>query len=145
MSNAERLIAVLEPSFPTAEQEVDEALIDRIVAAIAGLADDHITGAMHGGANFTATYEGLDGLREAWRDWLETFARIRFEVEDVEEIGENVVTLARQIGTTRHGGVEIEQPSAAVWKFRDGRLVRIEFHLDRDEALASAGSTADPD
>ena len=43
----------------------------------------------------------------------------------------------RQIGTTRHG-VEMIQPSAAVWKFADGLIVRIEFHLDRDEAVASA-------
>jgi ketosteroid isomerase-like protein len=48
----------------------------------------------------------------------------------------------RQIGTTRHGGVEIAQPSAAVWKFRDGRLVRLEFHLDREEAMASAAELA---
>ena len=62
---------------------------------------------------------------------------------DVEEIGDNVLTLARQIGTTRHGGVELEQPSAAVWKFRDGKIVRVEFHLDRDLAQASAREPAD--
>ncbi len=59
-------------------------------------------------------------------------------MEAVEEVGENVLTLVNQVGTTRHG-VEVEQPSAAVWKFRDGLLARVEFHLDRERARESAG------
>jgi ketosteroid isomerase-like protein len=138
VSNAERLIAALEPVFSSDEIEVDAGLIERMVASVGELADEDVVGVMSGGESFEATYEGLDGLRAAWTDWLGTFARIRFEFEDIQQVGENVVTLGRQIGTTRHGGVDIEQPSAAVWKFRDGRIVRIEFHLDREAAFRSA-------
>ena len=33
------------------------------------------------------------------------------------------------------------QPSAMLIRFDDGQVTRIEFHLDRDEALRAAGST----
>jgi ketosteroid isomerase-like protein len=142
VSNAERLIAALEPVFSSEEIEVDAALVDRMVAAVAGLAADDVVCVMSGGENFEATYEGLEGLRAAWADWLEAFARIRFEIEEVQQVGENVITLGRQTGVTRHDEVEIVQPSAAVWKFADGVLFRIEFHLDREIAFESARAPA---
>jgi hypothetical protein len=30
--------------------------------------------------------------------------------------------------------------AAAVWRFSGGKLAEVEFHLDRDEALRSAGA-----
>ena len=139
MSNAERLVTVLEPVMGDDEVEVDEGLIERMVAAAAPLTSDDTTIQMTGSDRFfQATYQGPNGMREAWRDWLEVFAKVRFRFEGVEEIGDNVITFARQFGTSRHGGVELEQPSAAVWKFRGDRIARIEFHLDRDAARDSA-------
>ena len=143
MSNAEQISEVLGPIFVGGEKDVDGELIDEMVGALRPLTDPDLTCVMSGAEHVELTYEGLDGLRRAWGDWLEAFARVRFEVIDVEQVGENVVTLARQIGTTRHGGVEIEQPSAAVWKFRDDNIVRIEFHLDRERAAESAGRPAE--
>lgn len=142
MSNEDRLIEALGPSFDGAEREVDEALIDEIVGAMSAIASPALTGKMSGGQSFEANFEGLDGLREAWSDWLATFARVRFEIDEMQAVGENVVTFARQYGVTHHSEVPIEQPSAAVWKFRDGCLVRIEFHLDRERALESARQPA---
>jgi ketosteroid isomerase-like protein len=142
MSNAERLAVALEPIFGTDEVEVDSQLVDRMVAAASELTNDQTTIVMTGGGQFQGTYEGPEGMREAWSDWLETFSRVRFQIEGIEEVGENVLTFARQVGTTRHGGVEIEQPSAAVWKFRGDKIVRIEFHLNRDAARESARSPA---
>jgi hypothetical protein len=50
-----------------------------------------------------------------------------------------VLSLVRQTGTTRTGSVEIETAAAAVWFIRDGRVHRVEFHLDQDEARRAAG------
>jgi len=44
----------------------------------------------------------------------------------------------RQVGRTLHGGVEVENLGATVIKVRDGRVWRVEFHLDRDHAERSA-------
>jgi ketosteroid isomerase-like protein len=139
MSNADRLMTVLGPVMGPDEIELNEQLIDRMVVAAAPLTSEDTTIQMTApDQSFQATYQGPDGMRAAWRDWLDVFERLRFRLEGVEQIGDNVVTLARQFGTTRHGGVEIEQPSAAVWKFRDARIVRIEFHLNQDSARESA-------
>jgi ketosteroid isomerase-like protein len=138
MSNAERLAGAMATVFTGDETTVDEALIERMIAALAPIADAQVTTVMAGpDESFSTTHEGVDGIREAWADWLDSFAEVRFEIEGIEEVGENVLTLGRQIGKSRQAGVEIEQPSAAVWKFRDGKLRRVEFHLDRDRAYES--------
>ena len=79
---------------------------------------------------------GLEGFREAWLDWTSPFESFRIEVERVIDAGDRVVSLVRQIGRTKTGGVEIEASAAAVWTIRDGKLTRVEFHLDREAALA---------
>jgi len=138
MSNTETVIEALGDVFATETVEVDDALIERMISALTPICSEDVVMVMLGpDDSFVATYEGADGVRTGWTDWLDSFARIRFVFEGFEEIGDNVVTWARQIGTTRYG-VEVEQPSAAVWKFRDGKIFQIEFHLDRDKALASA-------
>lgn len=137
MRNAERLMTTLAPIFGAAGREVDDGLLAEISEALEPIAGDELTGEMTADSSFTAEFEGADGLREAWADWLGAFSRVRIGLEDVEEVGDNVVTLVNQVGTTRHG-VQVSQPSAAVWKFRDGLLVRVEFHLDPERAAASA-------
>ena len=137
MSNSERLIVALQPVFGAGERDVDQALLEEIGDSVQAISVDEITGAMIGSSAFTTEFRGRDGLQETWADWLDTFIRVRLDLEAVEEVGENVLTFVNQTGTTRHG-VDVEQPSAAVWKFRDDLLHRVEFHLDREAARASA-------
>ncbi len=84
-------------------------------------------------------YDGVGGLQRAWDDWGETFTSLRAVLDDVRESESHIVLLVEQIGITRHGGVQVTQPSAMVWEFRGGQVVRAEFHLDRAEALRVAG------
>jgi uncharacterized protein len=84
-------------------------------------------------------YTGLDGFTEAWRDWTSPFESYRIEVEEMIDAGDQVVTLVAMTGRTRTGGAEITAPGAAVWTVRDGRVRRVEFHLDRNAALRAAG------
>jgi ketosteroid isomerase-like protein len=86
-----------------------------------------------------AIYEGLEGYVEAWRDWLAPYESYRAELEGWFDGGDNVVLFVRQVAQTAVGGVPIEAESAVVFSFREGRLVRLEFHLDRDRALKVAG------
>ena len=85
------------------------------------------------------TYEGVEGLAEAWREWGSAFEEIRFVLDEVRESEDHIVLLGHQLATTRHEGVEIKHPSAMVWEFEGGRLTAAEFHLDRKAALRSAG------
>jgi ketosteroid isomerase-like protein len=84
-------------------------------------------------------YQGTAGLIEGWRDWLEAWESYEIEAEEFIDAGDKVVAFVRIRGRTRRGGVEMEHAPAAVWTLRDGVVCRIAFHLDRDEALASAG------
>jgi ketosteroid isomerase-like protein len=87
----------------------------------------------------TLDYTGLDGFVAAWRDWTSAFESFRIEVDEMVDAGDNVVSLVHQIGIPRGAHAEMETQGAAVWMIRDGRLRRVEFHLDRDAALRAAG------
>jgi len=82
---------------------------------------------------------GPDGFRDAWLDWTSPFESFRIDLERVIDAGDRVVSIVRQVGTTNTGGVEIEASAAAVWTIRDGKLTRVEFHLDKETALRAAG------
>jgi ketosteroid isomerase-like protein len=82
---------------------------------------------------------GIEGFRDSWIDWTEAFETYRIEIEDTIDAGDRVVTLVRQGGVTKTGGVEMETEAAAVWTVRDNRVSAVEFHLDRESALRSAG------
>jgi ketosteroid isomerase-like protein len=138
MSNADRVNEVLADLFGRGETVIDEAFAERMAAASPDLVTEDFVVVMTGPGGFEGRWEGTDGLREAWLDWLTAFERVTLEIESVEDVGDNVLALARQVGVSRHDGIELEQPSAAVWKFRGDRAYRLEFHLDRELALRSA-------
>jgi hypothetical protein len=138
VSNAERVMEIIAPLFSGDEAWVDDAMIDRFAASVAAHAEPDFTTRMVSIAGRAQTFTGADGMRAGLKDWSETFAELHFEAEDLQVYGENVLTVARQVGVTRHDRVRIEQPSGIVWKFRDGVVQGIEWHLDRKAAEASA-------
>ena len=86
-----------------------------------------------------AVSTGLDGFDSSWSDFAEAFTDFRLQVEESRQAGDFVVANAVQIARTRYGDVEISQPSSLLIQFEGDRVVRIEFHIDRDEALRRAG------
>jgi hypothetical protein len=85
------------------------------------------------------SYEGVSGFREALTDWLSPWAKFRFKFEEMIPVDDMIVMLVRQAGTTKHGGVEIETESGAVWWTMDGQVRRASFYIDRQAALKAAG------
>ena len=86
---------------------------------------------------------GFDGLVGAFRDWLAPYLSYTFEWEGIVDGGDRVVALVRQVGVIATTGAPIEARSGVVFVFDGGRLVRMVFHVDRDEALRAAGLPAD--
>jgi hypothetical protein len=137
VSNAERLLTALAPAMPGAEFKVSEESLTAMIDAIRPLTSEDLTVVMQA-FDVERSFDTVEGMRDAWLDWIEPWETLAFRFEEVQEVGENVLTPAMQVGVTRHDRIEVEQPSAAVWKFKDDRLHRIEFHLDRRAAEASA-------
>jgi ketosteroid isomerase-like protein len=91
-------------------------------------------------SGFTSlSYSGVEGFIEGWREWLSPWESYRIEAEQFIDAGEQVVVLARVHARTRRDHVEMEHAPAAVWTLADGRVARIEFYLERSQALADAG------
>lgn len=88
-------------------------------------------------------HPGVEGFREALGDWITPYESFRLEIDEVIVEDDQLVFLVRQVGTTKHGGVEIETPSASVWALHDGMIHRAAFYLDHRAALRAAG--LDPD
>jgi ketosteroid isomerase-like protein len=82
---------------------------------------------------------GVEGLAEAWRDWLEPWESYYVEPEEFIDAGDEVVCLVRVRAQTTRDEVAVEHDSAAVWSVRENKIVRVRFYLEREQALEAAG------
>ena len=73
----------------------------------------------------------------------ETMDELRLEPQEFVDAGDCVATRLRHHGRGKASGVEInEELYHQVATFRDGRIVRMEYFADWDEALETAGLRA---
>ena len=86
-------------------------------------------------------YHGHEGVRTYWRRWLQAWADIEFEVEDVLDAGDEVVALIRnQRQWGRRSGIVTDMPSyGLVFTIRNGKVVRWRGYSDTQSALNAAG------
>lgn len=82
---------------------------------------------------------GAEGLREGWLDWLEPWESYRTEIEDAIDHGDDIVVLVRDFGRRRGTDAELTVSGAAIWTVRSGKIARVAFYVDRQEALVAAG------
>jgi ketosteroid isomerase-like protein len=70
----------------------------------------------------------------------ETMEELRLEPQEFIDAGDRVATRLRHHGRGKGSGVEInEELYHQVATFRDGRIVRMEYFAEWDEALDAAG------
>jgi ketosteroid isomerase-like protein len=84
------------------------------------------------------TRTGKDGIRTVLENVVAgAGGGATFELEEVSERGERVFALTRLRARGTTSGAEVLGPlTGAIWTIRDGRVLRIEWHYDVDEALA---------
>jgi ketosteroid isomerase-like protein len=86
------------------------------------------------------TTNGTEELAVFMRDWFGQWERYRAIGDEFKQVGSNtVLVVGRQLGVGRGSGVEVESPGHTVWTFREGRVVRLTAHYDREQAIAAAG------
>jgi hypothetical protein len=96
--------------------------------------------AMVGPGGFTGSFSGIEGFQEAWRDWLEPFSSYTVERDpDFRRSDDAVIFFGRQVVVPKGSDSPIETEAASVFFFRDGKVRRMEFHLEPDSALRAAG------
>ena len=82
---------------------------------------------------------GPDGIRKYMRAFLDNWESYAIEAGDLQAVGEVVMADAIQRGEGKASRIEMEQRFFMLFTFREGKIVRIESILDRDEALEAAG------
>jgi ketosteroid isomerase-like protein len=82
---------------------------------------------------------GPDGIKQYMRRFLDNWETYAVEARDLQAVGDTVVADAMQRGEGKASGIEMEQQFFMLFTFREGKIVRIESVLDRDQALEAAG------
>jgi ketosteroid isomerase-like protein len=86
---------------------------------------------------------GVGQMVEAWRDFLGAWDEVRPYVEAYRELDdERVLVLVRYEGRGKASGLDLAQMQAkiaALFQLRDGAVVRLVVHFDRDRAFADLG------
>jgi ketosteroid isomerase-like protein len=83
---------------------------------------------------------GFEASEQALRSYWETFENFHIDFEEVIHADEErVVTAVRDSGLIGGSDFEISNRRFQVWTFREGKIVRLSIHTDRDRALEAAG------
>jgi ketosteroid isomerase-like protein len=83
-------------------------------------------------------FHGHDGMRQLWRYWLDAFEDIRWDPEEILDLGDRVLVTAQQRGHGSGSGVAVSEPVFQLFTFRQGLVARQEDFLDRSKALEAA-------
>lgn len=85
---------------------------------------------------------GVEGAKAALQRLHEEFDDYRFEIEEVIEVGDQLVFVLRQSGRGKLSGVDATGPIVHLWGFRGDRIASLRAFSDRDEAVAAARASS---
>ncbi len=131
------------PGFDVAAALSDEESTARWLAEVDSYFDPAVTGTMRFRGMSPVTYAGgLEGLAEAWRDWLRSWSSYTFEVEEILDGGDRVVVIKLGRGRPRPGAPETVLRRASIWTVSDGLITQVDFNVPHGEALSMVGLAA---
>lgn len=85
------------------------------------------------------TWPGREGFLRFTGQQMEAFERMWLKPLDFITAGDKVVVRVRLGGIARHTGITMEFELYHVIQYRDGKVIRLEAHIPRADALAAAG------
>ena len=96
--------------------------------------------AVHTGEHWPERHvlEGKAAFRESIDEWLSVWESIEVETDHVEAYGERVVARGQWRSTGRMSGVEGTLPIHIVFTVRDGKIARVDWCPDHEQAVATA-------
>jgi ketosteroid isomerase-like protein len=112
--------------------------VDAVMAGLEELMDPEIEFVNPEDAIEGGTRKGLSGMRTALENFYEgAGSGATVELEEVQERGERVFVRARlHVKGASSGAEAVGPPIGMVHTFRDGRLIRMEWHFNPDVAFA---------
>ncbi len=110
-------------------------------AALAAYALDIEFDFRHGGLGLDSPslYQGHDGVRTAFRNWLAPFRDFEFQPGETKDYGDQVLVTVKEHGVGRASGVTVDRNHYALWTLRGGKIVSLRVYLDHAEALKAVG------
>jgi ketosteroid isomerase-like protein len=85
------------------------------------------------------TYDGQDGIRPFWLDWLAPWSAFRWEHTETHDLGDRVLVVYRIFARLQDSTQEVNMIVAWVWTVRNGKIARVEIYPDTAEAFKAAG------
>ena len=102
---------------------------------------------VHADGLIAGSWRGVDGMRGAFVDFLNSWHDWRVKAEDVVELDDGrIVVLFEFRGRGKTSGLDlgsVATKGANVFEVRDGRVTRIVQYFDRERALAEVGLATD--
>ena len=88
-------------------------------------------------------YLGHDGVRRYFDSFREIVDDLRFDAEDVVDVGDDTVAARAHItGRGRESGIPVAMRVPMVVRLRDGKLVALTGYREWEDALTAARSPA---
>ena len=84
-------------------------------------------------------YRGTDGIRELFADRDETIPDAFFEVFEIRDLGDRLLSFGRLRAHGSESGAPTEVPFSQLVDFRNGKATVLRTFLDPKEALEAAG------
>lgn len=84
-------------------------------------------------------FHGHEGYLRLWGYWLDAFADIRWEPQEMLDLGDRILVTARQQGHGSGSGVAVGEHVFQLFTFRRGLVIRQQDFSDRAKALEAAG------
>ena len=85
------------------------------------------------------TYHGVEGVVEAFKQWLAPWDDYRVDLGELTDLGEHVLARTRHHMRGKASGAQVEKVIFQLWTLRNGRIVRVRMYYDEREAIAEAG------
>jgi ketosteroid isomerase-like protein len=82
---------------------------------------------------------GREHLRRVVTSWVGTWDEWREEIEEMRDLGRQVLVLTVQYGRSRGSGVEVEAHWAALYEVHGGKITRLDMYDDEAQTLEAAG------
>ncbi len=113
--------------------------IEQMIETIGGHIHPEFVTVMTSASTTPTEWHGIEGFREALTDWISPYESFHLDIQKAILKDDKLVFLVRQVGTTKHAGVELVTESATIWWLEDGLIRQAVFYLDQKAALKAAG------